>query len=310
MKCRWVCLRLHDAFYRGHVLALTEYADLKYLGFEKYEYFEYVLFQLNGGNAQFCNVIASNPRYCMQVFNAQDNMCEVRHCIKIIFKTNVLGHVCVLQHKPAMYACLDEWHVMFEFQVPLLQSASLVWEFPHVVVFDLDSTLITEQEEVQIRDPQVYDSLEELRALGCVLVLWSYGSKEHVAHSLQMVQLAPYFDAIISEGSTAEDEPVVLATSTDRELKSHYVPSNFKFDMHAQTGDELPKSPKIVIKILADKRVNYFKSITLVDDLPSNNFAYDYYVHVKKCPLPVRDWQRYHDQIVNNIDEYNNTYIF
>nr|UIX56183.1 HycuOrf-55 hypothetical protein [Hyphantria cunea nucleopolyhedrovirus]UIX56329.1 HycuOrf-55 hypothetical protein [Hyphantria cunea nucleopolyhedrovirus] len=308
MKCRWACLRLRDAFYRSHVLAVAEYADLKYLGFQKYEYFEYVLFQLNN-DPQLCSAIASNPRYCLQVFNANDDMCSVRHQIKTAFKTPVLGHVCILQHKPAMYACLEEWYTPFEFQVPLLRNESLVWDFPHVVVFDLDSTLITEQKNVQIRDLQIYDSLSALRDLGCVLVLWSYGSREHVAHSLRATQLAPYFDAIISEGSTAKDAPAALAATTDCQMQSRYIPSNFMFDMDAKTGDNLPKSPKIVIKILADKGVNYLKSITLVDDLPSNDFAYDYYVRVRRCPVPVRDWQQYHDQIIDNIEEYDNLYV-
>ncbi|AAC59098.1 unknown [Orgyia pseudotsugata multiple nucleopolyhedrovirus] len=308
MKCKWACLRLRDAFYKGHVLVLAEYADLKYLGFQKYEYFEYVLLQLNG-SAQFCGAMATNPRYCLQVFSAADDMCSVRHHVKTAFKTPVLGHVCVLQHKPAMYACLKEWYTLFEFQVPLLRSQSLVWEFPHVVVFDLDSTLITEQEDVQIRDPQIYDDLSELRDLGCVLVLWSYGSRDHVAHSLRAVQLTPYFDAIISEGSVAEDAPAATTETTDLQMQSRYVSSNFSFDMHAESGAELPKSPKVVIKILADKGVNYFKSITLVDDLPSNNFAYDYYVRVKRCPVPLRDWRRYQDEILDNLAEYDSLYV-
>ncbi|QDL56962.1 38K [Dione juno nucleopolyhedrovirus] len=308
MKCRWACLRLRNAFYKGHLLAVAEYADLKYLGFQQYEYFEYVLFQLHTKTPHAYSVIASNPRYCLQMFNADDDMRSVRHHVKTIFKTPVLGHVCVLHHKPAMYACLKEWHTLFEFQVPLLRSESLVWDFPHVLVFDLDSTLITEQKEVQIRDAQIYQNLDELREMGCVLVLWSYGSREHVAHSLRALQLASYFDAIISEGSVAEDAPAALVATTDRQMQTRYIPSNFLFDLHAQTGDDLPKSPKVVIKILANKGVNYFKSITLVDDLPNNDFAYDYYVRVKRCPVPVRDWQRYHEQILDNFEEYDNTY--
>lgn len=299
-------MRLRDAFYKGHVLVISEYEDLKYLGFEKYEYFEYVLFQLN---TQPLNVIASNPRYYLQVFTADDDMRYVRHHVKMAFKTPVIGHMCVFQHKPAMYAFLKEWHTIFEFQVPLLRSESLVWDFPHIIVFDLDSTLITEQKDVQIRDPQVYDNLAELRSIGCVLVLWSYGSREHVSHSLRKVHLASYFDAVISEGSVAEDAPVAVSISkTNRQMQSCYIPSTFQFDMHAQSGDSLPKSPKVVIKILANKGVNCFKSITLVDDLSSNDFAYDYYVRVKRCPAPVHDWQLYHDEIIDNIIEYDNLY--
>lgn len=310
MKRKWACLRLRDAFCKGHILVVIEYADLKYLGFQNYEYFEYVLFQLNGG-VQICNLVESNPRYCLQVFSANDDICSVRHHIKSAFKTPVLGHMCTLQHRPAMYACLDEWYVLPEFQVPLLKNDSMVWGFPHVIVFDLDSTLITEQNEVQIRDEQIYESLETLRGLGCVLVLWSYGSREHVAHSLRAVKLTTYFDAIISEGSTAEEPtPMLKPVTSCQKMGTHFVPSNFCFDMYAQTGDELPKSPKVVVKILTDKRVNYFKSITLVDDLPSNNFAYDYYVRVKRCPVPVHDWQRYHEEIIYNLEEYDNMYNF
>lgn len=286
---------------------VNAYHDLKYLGFQKYEYFEYVLFQL-AGDAQLRGDMALNPRYCLQLFSAADDMYSVRHHVKTIFKTPVLGHMCVLQHKPALYACLKEWHTLFEFEVPLLRAESLVWDVPHVLVFDLDSTLITEQKDVQIRDALVYDSLAELRDRGCVLVLWSYGSREHVAHSLLAVQLAPYFDAVISEGSTAEDAPGAPGASADPDLQSRYLSSNFSFDLLARSGDALPKSPKVAIKILADKGVNYFRSITLVDDLPSNDFAYDYYVRVKRCPVPARDWQRYHDQILDNLEEYDNLY--
>ncbi|ABF50295.1 38k [Antheraea pernyi nucleopolyhedrovirus] len=307
MKCKWACLRLRNAFYRGHILAVAEYTDLKYLGFEKYEHFEYVLLQVRGG-AQL-HVLEANPRYCVQVFVAEDDMRSVRHHIKATFKTPALGHVCVLHNKPAMYAFLDEWYALPDFEVPQLKCDALVWGFPHVIVFDLDSTLITEQEQVQIRDPHVYDCLEELRDAGCVLVLWSYGSRDHVAHSLRAVQLTPYFDAIISEGSVAEDAPAATTETTDLQMQSRYVSSNFSFDMHAESGAELPKSPKVVIKILADKGVNYFKSITLVDDLPSNNFAYDYYVRVKRCPVPVRDWRRYQDEILDNLAEYDSLYV-
>ncbi|ANF29696.1 38k protein [Catopsilia pomona nucleopolyhedrovirus] len=329
---KWICLRLNDALIKRHVLVVAEYADLKYLGFERYKYFEFVIFQFCN-DPQLCRIIETNHNYCMQIFKCADDMRNIRCNVKRAFKTSVLGHICVLNNKPPMYSFLKEWYLLPDFRVDRLSSESLIWGFPHIVVFDLDSTLITEEEHVQIRDPYVYDSLQELRDIGCVLVLWSYGSRDHVVYSMRNLELESYFDIIISEGSNAKhidsnsrssssnNDNVIAKTNNvvviDYKLKKRFVEATFNFDMNDDElssrridDDTIPKSPKIVIKYLSDKNVNYFKSITLVDDLPTNNYAYDYYVRVDRCPVPLHDWKRYHDEIVDNIAQYDDNFNY
>jgi viral phosphatase len=170
-------------------------------------------------------------------------------------------------------------------------------------VFDLDSTLITEEDQVQIRDSQIYNSLFELKELGCVLVLWSYGSRDHVAHSLKKVQLDSYFDLIISEGSSLVNNSDVnkKSISKDGKLNIYFYENKFKYDLDVPNDNNwIPKTPKIVIKYLSDKNINCFKSITLVDDLSTNNYAYDYFIKVTRCPVPKHDWHHYHSKIVQN----------
>lgn len=308
--CKWVCLRHDKALIKRHVLVLTQYNDLKYLDFEHYKFFEYVLFEYCTDTVAI-DLQQCTQNYYVQVFKANDDMRDIRYNVKRVYKTPVLGHICVLSHKPPMYAFLKEWFVMPHFQVARLHGESLVWGFPHVLVFDLDSTLITEEQQVRIRDEFVYDSLQELRDAGCVLVLWSYGSRDHVAHSLRDLQLDKYFDVVISEGATVDECDSTApkrkghVTSDDGELQKRYVEHTFLYDMNVRPNNtKIPKSPKIVIKYLRDKKVNFFKSITLIDDLPSNDYAYDFYVKVKRCPVGVRDWHVYHDQILDNISEF------
>ncbi|AKN80969.1 38K [Lonomia obliqua multiple nucleopolyhedrovirus] len=313
-SCKWICLRLNNALIKRHVLVLNEYLDLKYLGFEKYKYFEYVIFRFCD-NPQLCRMIETNHNYCMQVFKCPDNMQNIRHNIKCIFKTSILGHICIIDNKTPMYLFLKEWFVLPEYKIDTLKAESLIWGFPHVIVFDLDSTLITEEERVQIRDPFVYESLQELQNIGCILILWSYGCKEHVASSLTELGLTKYFDIIIAEGSVAQscDNAIVSPNMmlTDYKLQRQFIVTNFNLDIsNDEQHDYLPKSPKIVIKHLSDKNLNYFKSITLVDDLPSNNYAYDFYIQVQRCPEPVHDWEHYHSLIIQNMQNYENTYNF
>ena len=245
-------------------------------------------------------------------------MRDIKHNIKRAFKTSVLGHVCTIDAKPPMYLFLKEWFVLPYQRIDTLKTESLIWGFPHVVVFDLDSTLITEEEHVQIRDPFVYDSLQELKDMGCVLILWSYGCREHVSHAIANLELASYFDTIIAEGSTIKESSSSSSSNNtsqqttsrelivDHKLKKQFVVEKFDFDMELDRYTKyIPKSPKIVLKYLCDKNLNYIKSITLVDDLPSNNHGYDFYIKVKRCPIPVHDWEHYHNEILDNIINYN-----
>ncbi|AOT85530.1 38k [Cyclophragma undans nucleopolyhedrovirus] len=310
-SCKWICLRLNQAFIKRHVLVLTEYADLKYLGFEMYKYYEYVLFKFQD-DAHICKAIEANNNYCMQIFKSADDMRDIRLSIKSVFNISVLGHIFTLTNRPPMYSFLKEWYVLPHSIVDSLRNESLVCDFPHVVVFDLDSTLITEEQQVRIRDNYVYDSLRELQLMGCVLVLWSYGSRDHVAHSMRDLKLESYFEIIISEGAVAAlEKPPLNAIGSnvfvDYNLKKQFIENKFNLDLSDTAV--VPKSPKVVIKYLCDKSIHHFKSITLVDDLPTNNYAYDFYVKVARCPTPVRDWEHYHNSIVHNIDVYDAAFI-
>nr|AFS51939.1 DekiORF61 [Dendrolimus kikuchii nucleopolyhedrovirus] len=272
-----------------------------------YKYYEYVLFKFSN-DAHLCKAIEANNNYCMQIFKSADDMRDIRLAVKSAYSTSVLGHMCVLTNKPPMYAFLKEWYVLPHFIVDSLRSESLICDFPHVVVFDLDSTLITEEQQVRIRDSYVYDSLQELRRMGCVLVLWSYGSRDHVAYSMRDLGLEAYFDIVISEGAVAAAPERSSISSIDNVFIDYRLDKRFvenKFDVDLSDTAVVPKSPKVVIKYLCDKNIHYFKSITLVDDLPTNNYAYDFYVEVARCPTPVRDWEHYHSIIVHNIDIYD-----
>lgn len=286
---------------------MREYSDLKYLGFENYKYFEYVIFVFNE-DPFLCKIIENNFQYCMQTFNCADDMRDIRYYIKQSFKIEVLGHFCIINAISPMYSFLKEWYVLPYEKIVCLKNECLIWDFPHVIVFDLDSTLITEEEHVQIRDPQIYKSLFELKKMGCVLILWSYGSRDHVAYSLKKVELDSYFDIVISEGSTLinDDRKSNKNTKliTDLKLKKHFFENKFIYDLDYGYEDEdvyIPKTPKVVIKYLSDNNINCFKSITLVDDLSTNNYAYDYFIKVTRCPVPKHDWHHYHDKILKNI---------
>ncbi|UZE89734.1 38K [Parapoynx stagnalis nucleopolyhedrovirus] len=302
LRCNWICLRLNNTIIKRHVLVLREYSDLKYLGFENYKYFEYVIFAFSK-DPMLLNIIQNNSQYCLQLFTCADDMRDIRYYIKRSFKVQALGHFCIINALAPMYSFLKEWFIVPFEKIVYLKNKHLIWDFPHVIVFDLDSTLITEEEHVRIRDPQIYDSLSELKDMGCVLILWSYGSREHVAHSLKQVNLDSYFDIVISEGSTLDTNEHKTANRQTKnlKLKKLYVEKDFKYDLNDDVVD-IPKTPKIVIKYLAEKNINCFKTITLVDDLATNNFSYDYFIKVSRCPVPKHDWHQYHEEILENIN--------
>jgi viral phosphatase len=253
------------------------------------------------------NIIQNNPQYCMQIFTCADDMRDIRYYIKQSFKLQALGHFCIINALTPMYSFLKEWFILPYEKIVDLKNKHLIWDFPHVIVFDLDSTLITEEEHVRIRDPQIYESLSELKEMGCVLILWSYGSREHVAHSLKQVDLDAYFDIVISEGSTLEDKSrkITKKQSKDLKLNKVYVENDFNYDLNDDSDVVyIPKTPKIVIKYLTEKTINCFKTITLVDDLSANNFSYDYFVKVSRCPVPKHDWHHYHEEILHNLSQH------
>jgi viral phosphatase len=206
--------------------------------------------------------------------------------------------VYVINEKIPLYAFLREWYVQHYLEVYQLHYDKFLWEIPHVVVFDLDNTLISDEEHVRIRSDSVYESLRDLKDKGCVLVLWSYGNREHVTHSMTETDLNGIFDITICGGqqlSSGSSRVVV-----DNRSQMAFVDKPFYLDIEPKT-DRLPKSPRVVLWYLRKIGVNYTKSITLVDDLKDNDYSYDYFVNVSRCFEPSNDWDKYHDMIVDNI---------
>ncbi|QWO71629.1 38K protein [Orgyia pseudotsugata single capsid nuclopolyhedrovirus] len=296
----WTVLRLKRPLMRRHMLVINRFEDMHRLMFSHWDMFEYVLFASDKYNKP-----AVDPDvYMMQVVKCVDEMSQLRLNLKLALKTSALGHVYVINECIPLYAFLKEWYVQNYLELYQLRADTFIWEIPHVVVFDLDSTLITDELDVRVRDPDVYSSLMDLKQRGCVLVLWSYGNKDHVSHSLKVTKLTDFFDTIVCEGykTGKESRRVVVDAKHDMVL----VDKSFYLDV--EDGERLPKSPRIVLFYLRKLGVNYFKTITLVDDLKSNNYSYDYFVNVKRCPEPRNDWQQYHDVIVGNMEQHDHDF--
>ncbi|UOS85747.1 38K [Pieris rapae granulovirus] len=232
-------------------------------------------------------------------------MQDFRAKFKTAFDLSYLGHIFTLYICPATYNLLNEWLVYDVNEICKISTRNAIYfEPPHVVVFDMDSTLITEEENVQIRDPAIYKALDELKLLNCVLCLWSYGHREHVVHSLDAVKLNGYFDIILSEGRRVGEY------GTRGELDRHYdvFYKSTPFYLDIIDTKNIPKSPRVVLWYLEKYNVGFFKTITLVDDLFDNNINYDNFVNLKTCPVPVNDWEKWHKQIVRYITHYDSVH--
>ncbi|QUJ09275.1 38K protein [Gynaephora ruoergensis nucleopolyhedrovirus] len=307
MQCdRWTVLRLRNPFVLRHLLVVNSYRDLRDLQLGHWEMFEFVLFAFNKSDA-FCNVNLST--YKVQNFQCPDDMNSIRHSVKTVYKTSALGHTYVINRRIPMYAFLKEWYVQNYLEVFAAKQDSFSWEIPHVIVFDLDSTLITDELDARIRHVAVYDSLIELKKRGCVLVLWSYGNKDHVWHSIDRVGLGDFFDVTICGGYKLAEPSRRITINSKSDLM--FVKKSFYSDIEigdkdsANRNAQLPKSPRVVLYYLRKIGVNYIKSITLVDDLLVNNYSYDFFVHVKKCPEPRNDWEQYHEIIIDNMEKHD-----
>lgn len=242
-----------------------------------------------------------------KVLYSKDDMHEFRQKFKSLFQISYIGHVFTLFVCPASYKLLDEWLVYDVNEVNTLSATgAMYFEPPHVVVFDMDSTLITDEEEVQIRDVSVYSALDELKSINCVLCLWSYGTREHVVHSLNKVGLNGYFNIILAEGRHVGDYSV--ATTTDMYNKVVYKSTPFYLDEFDKKN--IPKSPRVVLWYLQKHNIGVVKTITLVDDLIDNNIGYDNFVNLNTCPVPVQDWDKWHNKIVDYIKDYDCTYPY
>lgn len=307
-------LRHKRPLIKRHLLVLANLQDMSYI-FRHLELFEFVVFEFNN-NKEYAKI--DTGTYMMQLIKCQDSMNDLRSHLKLAFKTSALGHTYVFNERIPLYCFLKEWYVQSYLEVYQLGNETFLWEIPHVVVFDMDSTLITDEEEVNIRDEFVYDSLAELKRMGCVMVLWSYGDRIHVTESLHRTRLTDYFDIILCGGyKTENDDGDEFTTGrgrrrrriiTDVKTNQVFVDKSFYFDIGGDDYITLPKSPRVVLWHLRKAGINYFKTITLVDDLKTNNYSYDFFVNVKRCPEPRNDWKQYHDIITDHIDSYE--YMF
>ncbi|QEI03680.1 38K [Rachiplusia nu nucleopolyhedrovirus] len=303
----WVFLRRRRALFKRHILVLIDVDDLNLIPFRHLKLYEFVIFAFDPKTSKDIDL----NEYSIKLVKCKDNMQDIRYNLKFAYATSALGHVYVVNERTPMYWFLKEWYVQSYLEVYQITMDSFLWEVPHVCVFDLDNTLITDEEEVQIRSPAVYDSLKCLHDMGCVLILWSYGNKEHVSHSMERTKLDNgIFDVVICEGyknssSIDKNNRVVI----DNKKKIAYVEKSFYSDIdYKDKSTRLPKSPRVILYYLRKLGINYTKSLTLVDDLQTNDYAYDYFVKVKKSIEPLDDWDVYHDIILNNITYHDDLF--
>lgn len=291
----WVVLRNNWAAIKGHILMLETHDDLHYVPRKYKQKLEFVVFK---GSFMGC----TSTEYTCQLMIA-DDMREFRSRLKIMNRSAYLGHLFTMYARPSTCAMLSEWLVMDISELDELTYHTYFFDPPHVVVFDMDSTLITEEEEVQIRDVAIYESLEVLRKNNCVLCLWSYGDRQHVVHSLQKLELDKYFDVILAEGRKKGEYST--SKSVDTQYEVFYKNTPFYLNVDSEC---LPKSPRVVLWHLKEQGINFFKSITLVDDLLYNDYNYDNFVHLRRCPVPVEDWLEWHCAILSYIQNYDSEF--
>ncbi|QBQ01630.1 38K protein [Hyphantria cunea granulovirus] len=242
-----------------------------------------------------------NPKFKLYTMYSEDNTKEFRRNFQSFFNLPYLGLFFTIYSKPAAYKLLNEWLVYDVSKLTDIVYDS--FDLPHVVVFDMDSTLITEEEEVSIRDPAVYESLEILQNKNCVLCLWSYGDKEHVIDSLQKLNLKNYFTVILAEGNNSGE--YFTTEGIDYKYDVFYQSTPFYLNIESE---RVPKSPRVVLWYLTELGINFIKSITLVDDLRDNDYNYDHFVHVTRCETPTYDWLRWHKEIISFINDYDKIY--
>nr|ANY57589.1 PlxyGVORF70 protein [Plutella xylostella granulovirus] len=284
----WLVLRNTWATVKGHVLFLSQIGDLLQISYKHKIQIEFIVME-----ASYYNQIFSN--YTSTVIVSDDNTRDFRFQLQKEFDLQYLGLFFVLYCNPPQYNLLNEWLVNDISSLNTVRYNSLL-DHPNVIVFDMDSTLITDEDNVNIRDDAVYDSLNDLRSRNCLLCLWSYGDREHVIYSLKKLNLYHYFYLILAEGN--EGGVYKQDVHLDREYDVLYKNTPFYLNVDRVY---IPKSPRVVLWHLKQKGINFIKSITLVDDKKNNDYNYDYFVNVSECPTPIDDWEYWHTQIVKNL---------
>ncbi|AQQ80357.1 38K [Betabaculovirus altermyunipunctae] len=291
----WLVLHNKYTPVRRHVLFIASCHDLIHVPRKYLELVEFVV-TVGPESTTFARQMCTTKR-----IKCRDNMREFREHLRHTFRLPYFGHTFNLYQKPAPFEMLNEWLVLDLSEIVHTSVNTFGFQPPHVVVFDMDSTLITEEEEVRIRDPRIYESLHQLKLNNCLLCLWSYGDREHVVDSMKKVDIEPYFDIVLAEGNVQG----VYSTRETKDRGYDKLYTTTPFHLNVDDRRLIPKSPRVVLWYLKLKGVNFIKSITLADDLPDNDYSYDHFVNLDRCPVPVDDWHVWHNAIVEFINHYD-----
>lgn len=297
-EMEWVVLRNRWPLVRGHLLLVNDYGEVaRGVSSRCLDRIEYVVFARGPP-------VPQDGRFGITVLTSRDCMRDFRRALRSEFGAAYFGLLFTTGGRPAAYALTKEWLVSDVSAVMEPRPPAPFFDPPHVVVFDMDSTLITEEARVRIRDPAVHEGLEALRRRNCLLVLWSYGDREHVVHSLRLVGLDDgVFQLVLAEGrrpdGAGEDGG---GSSVDPRYDVVYTDTAF----HLNVADRpaIPKSPRVVLWHLHRVGVDFIKTLTLVDDLADNDYAYDEFVHIARCPVPVEDWHLWQAKIEEFLSRY------
>ncbi|ABC74933.1 38K [Neodiprion abietis nucleopolyhedrovirus] len=297
----WLCLINVNAKEKENVLYMTTFTPLNNTySFDVSNYIKYIVVKILADTKIkiFVNRLAqiwSLDNVIYEKFMTKDDMREIRKYMRKAFELQNCGPAFVLDddNSIAHVQSLSEWCKYKISDVSSIQEIGLYSPVKHVIVFDLDNTLITDSIPAELRCHTVIDSLHKL-AENHILVLWSYGNAEHVEKSLKEINLpTSLFTSIICGGRSANFE------NNNQQKRSFLVESIVK-DM-----SNLPKSVTVVTQYLNSECLYYFKSFTLVDDKKSNQINYDFFIQCKKAKKPIHDWCVYHDIIVTNLNAYD-----
>jgi viral phosphatase len=196
-------------------------------------------------------------------------------------------------------------HVLKEWQMYQLNESEIFCNFKvshaasHVLVFDLDNTLVTGESSVRLRCSDIIDKLFCYRNLNYILILWSYGNEVHVQECLIEASIDKDIFNIIICGGSSVDRRIQPQTIT-ADINTSVFPVDLKLNEH-----NLPKSMRVILRYLHDNNYFFTKLCGLIDDKKCNYLNCDFFVNCKKCITPISDWNDIEDKISSNIENFN-----
>nr|UZH98363.1 38K [Neodiprion sertifer nucleopolyhedrovirus] len=297
----WLCIDNRNSQYDDNVLFITSESPLaKSYSFYVKNYIKYIVVKLYSHISErvIINYLCETWNLTKIVyikFETSDDMRSIRKFLNNELLSTKLGPAFVLREDLSLtnVKALLEWGKYDLSDVSLITEYGLYSPVRHVIVFDLDNTLITDSIPAELRCHYVPHSLAKLHE-DHILVLWSYGNVEHVRKSLIEINLPQnIFTCIICGGRSAKTDNI-------DETKRIFVVENNIRDVA-----NLPKSVTVVTQYLNAESIYYFKSFTLIDDKKSNQINYDYFIQCKRAKKPMNDWRMYHEVIVKNIQHFD-----